>query len=216
MHADVKLNPTDNLSSQGQNTGGIMALSKWVNPNFRFDANSVPDNIESATLRIYHIGGISKTTMYVNAAKHDNWSENDINSLPNQVFPHITPDQQLASAEATISANVEFDVTEYETNELLGDNIISFELSNNYNRSNSVSSKEGQHSTELVITQLAPPLATQYNGTVYSPPAPNRPDHKFRMNVAITNDSYNDPIKFPYQAGRSHHHLYLGNGYISR
>lgn len=55
---------------------------------------------------------------------------------------------------------------------------------------------------------------SQYKGTIDSPPAAERPDYKFRMNVAIADDGYDDPIKFPNQAGRSHHHLYLGNGYI--
>ncbi len=56
--------------------------------------------------------------------------------------------------------------------------------------------------------------ADQNKGTIYSPPAPEKADHKFRMNVAIANDSYSDPIKFLNTSKNAHHHLFVGNGNI--
>lgn len=43
---------------------------------------------------------------------------------------------------------------------------------------------------------------------------PEAADYKFRMGVAIANDSYDDPIVFPHRTGRAHHHLFVGNGYV--
>jgi hypothetical protein len=64
------------------------------------------------------------------------------------------------------------------------------------------------------ILILSTVSAEQNKGTIYSPPAPDKADYKFRVNVAIANDSYSDPIKYLNTSKNAHHHLFLGNGNI--
>lgn len=214
VHADVTLSPTDDFSSQGSNSGATMSFSAWAHPFIRFNANSVSSDVDSATLRVFYHAQFAGTT-YVDVANLDNWTESG--PFPTPAYTNGSGALDNITAPSS-SKYIEFDVTNYVKEKMLGNKILSFELSHTSGGWNFINSSESSvNRPELVIKHIPPPVAQQYSGlaTVVAQNSPGQNGFKFRMNAEVAADNYSDPIKFDSGPGQTHHHLFIGNGHVN-
>ena len=143
------MEPTDDANNQAFIVGAL-AISKWEHAFFRFDASTVQNQpVNKATFRVYYEARRAPLTLYVGGVEDDNWSE--ISGTPPRTFIHDSPELQLTSADGTTPGYVEFDVTDFVTNQVFTDAIITLEVSSSDDNWDILSSKEGVRPPELKI-----------------------------------------------------------------
>ena len=161
LQADVTLTPTDDSDIHNYASAGQMGISLYEHSFVRFDVSSMSTTTQ-ATLRIYQFGYHLPMTMYVGAGAHDAWSENNLASLPPRIQIYNDPAAQLDSIAVSAAGYLEFDVTDFVNSQISGDGIVTLEISGNASW-NSLSSKEGNNTPQLVIatSDPAPPAISE-------------------------------------------------------
>lgn len=147
------LTPTDDSGGGGQPTAASVYFNAWDHGFMRFDVSSETGPVQTATLRIY-VRSASTIETTVWAASSDDWSE--ASDQPEKIGHLWYGSDPLASTSHAEIGYVEFDVTAFIAEQISGDGVASFELSNDQGGWVMYDSKEGEFKPELIVTSTGP------------------------------------------------------------
>ncbi|MGV6859045.1 MAG: PKD domain-containing protein [bacterium] len=142
------LEPTDDIGASGDATSSYLNANAWSHAFVRFNAQGIDGNVTQATLRVYtaDTSGLN-TTIW--AAGTDEW--NEATGAPAKVGHSWLGGIVIADLAHTEAGYVDFDVTSFVAEQVAGDGIVSFEMSNDASGWKKYESRQGAHSPQLVI-----------------------------------------------------------------
>jgi hypothetical protein len=142
----LTLTPTDDRDTQSDNASGTNALintSQWNHVYLRFSLAGA-GTVSNATLRVYKPGTSSGLTMTAHLGNSDAWTQSG--SVPGY-------GASIGSTTNTAAAGwVDIPVTSAVQGQVAGDRIITIALVTNSGTWTQLSSREGTHPPQLVIT----------------------------------------------------------------
>lgn len=136
--------------SDGMNNGNDKQLifSTWNHAFYKFDVSGMSD-FDNARLRVYYEGKLSLSA-YAYPADSDEWNENG--TTPKQVGFSYSGVDALDQANSHGPGYLEFEVTDFIKAQSQGDGLASFEISSDQGSWQRLSSREGTHPPELILT----------------------------------------------------------------
>ncbi len=146
--ASYTLAPSDDVGASGNSLSDVLNANAWSHAFMRFNLQTVTGPVTQATLRVYsrEATGITSTVW---AAETDAWSESG--ATPNEIGYSWAGGNALSQATHATPGYIEFDVTNFVSQQVTGDGVASFELSNDTGGWKQYDSRQGANAPQLII-----------------------------------------------------------------